>query len=384
MVFAVLVFSFSSACIAGEKAAKAKAVNIIPKPMKMGVYDGSFSINGDTVILVTDDTFETGGYLGQILKPAMGFALRVKRFGGTEQPANSILLKIAADKNLGTEGYDLKVHPEKIVVTSPADAGTFYACQTIRQLLPNQIESKIKVENIKWEVPLVHIVDKPRFKWRGLMLDSASCFLSKQYTKRYIDLLAYHKMNVLHWHFIDNGGWRMQVKKYPQLTEKGAWSKGPDNLEFGGFYSQDDIREIVSYAKSRHVMVVPEIEMPGHSRAVISVFPELSCRGRFTGEKAKSLTTDVFCPGNEQTFKFIEDVLTEVIELFPSEYIHIGGDECPKISWKKCPKCQARIKAEGLKDEDELQSYFIKRVEKFLNSKGRKLIGWDEITQGGL
>jgi hexosaminidase len=263
--------------------------------------------------------------------------------------------------------------------------GLFYGVQTLRQLLPVEIESKVKVENVNWIIPNVIIFDKPEFVWRGLNLDCCRHFMTKEFVLRYIDLLAYHKMNVLHWHLTEDQGWRIEIKKYPLITEKGAWRRFEDGTTYGGYYTQDDIKEVVQYAASRFITVVPEIEMPGHSTAAIACYPEYSCTGGpFDVGTLWGIYYDVYCPGNENTFKFLEDVISEVVELFPGKYIHIGGDEVPKDRWKKCSQCQARIKSEGLKDENELQSYFIKRIEKFVNSKGKKIIGWDEILEGGL
>jgi hexosaminidase len=208
--------------------------------------------------------------------------------------------------------------------------------------------------------------------------------MSKEFIKRYIDLLAYHKMNVFHWHLTEDQGWRIEIKKYPKLTQIGAW-RGPDDERYGGLYTQDDVREIVAYARSHYVTIVPEIELPGHCTAALAAYPELSCTGGpFEVSRRWGIHKEIYCAGNDETFAFLEGVLSEVIELFPSEYVHIGGDEVPKDRWKGCPKCQARIKAEGLAGEDELQSYFIRRIEKYLNSRGRRLIGWDEILEGGL
>jgi len=236
-------------------------------------------------------------------------------------------------------------------------------------------------------LPQVHIVDKPRFRWRGVHLDSSRHFFPKEWVKRLIDLAAYYKLNTFHWHLTDDQGWRLEIKKYPRLTEVGAWRRETmeDGEPYGGFYTQEEVKEIVDYARRRFITIVPEVEMPGHCLAALAAYPELSCTGGpFKVGTEWGVMNDVFCAGSEETFAFLENVLAEVIELFPGEFIHIGGDEVPKLRWKNCLRCQARIKAEGLKDESELQSYFIKRIEAFLNSRGRRLIGWDEILEGGL
>jgi hexosaminidase len=277
-----------------------------------------------------------------------------------------------ADTTLGDEGYKLQVTPTRITIRAPNPAGLFYGSRTLQQLLARR------------PVPALQIVDRPRFVWRGLMLDEARHFFGKEFVKRVIDLLALHKLNVFHWHLCDDQGWRLEIRKRPRLTEVGAWRPG-DGQRYGGLYTSADIREIVTYAQSRYVTVVPEIEMPGHATAALASHPELSCTGGpFDVATRWGIFEDVFCAGNDATFAFFQDVLGEVLELFPSKFIHIGGDECPKTRWRACPKCQKRIRDERLADEHELQSYFIRRVERFLNAYGRQLIGWDEILEGGL
>jgi hexosaminidase len=259
------------------------------------------------------------------------------------------------------------------------------------------VEKDSVVNNLTLKVPSCEITDEPRFAYRGMHLDVGRHLFPVEYIKRYIDMIALHKMNTFHWHLTEDQGWRIEIKKYPKLTEVGAFRKETivghagkkpavyDGKPYGGFYTQEDIRDIVAYAKSKFITVIPEIEMPGHSLAALAAYPELSCTGGpFEVGTKWGVFDNVYCAGKEETFKFLEDVLTEVIALFPSQYIHIGGDECPKTKWAKCPLCQQRIRQEGLKDEKELQSYFIRRIEKFLISKGKRLIGWDEILEGGL
>jgi hexosaminidase len=249
----------------------------------------------------------------------------------------------------------------------------FYGIQTLRQLLSGTAP-----------VPCAEIEDKPRFGWRGMLLDCGRHFMSLALVKRYIDLLAYHKMNVFHWHLTEDQGWRLEIKRYPRLTEVGAW-RTQNGKKYGGFYTQEQVKEVVAYAKTRYVTVVPEVEMPGHSVAVLAAYPEYSCTGRpIAVETHWGVFNDVLCPGKETTFEFVQNILDEVCALFPSTYIHIGGDECPKYYWKTCPNCQARIKAEGLKDENELQGYFTRRIDEYMLSKGRHIIGWDEILEGGV
>ena len=252
-------------------------------------------------------------------------------------------------------------------------------------MLPPQIENPRYVPDIDWSIPCVKITDRPRYAWRGMHLDSCRHFMSTNVVKQFIDFIAFYKKKVFNWHLTEDQGWRIEIKKYPRLTEISAWRRGDDGQPYGGYYTQEDIRDIVAYARARHITVVPEIEMPGHAIAVLAAYPEFSCSGGpFEVRTTWGISEDVFCAGNDATFGFLEDVLSEVINLFPGVYVHIGGDECPKVRWKKCGQCQARIVAEGLQDEHELQSYFIKRVEKFLTANNRRLIGWDEILEGGL
>jgi hexosaminidase len=240
------------------------------------------------------------------------------------------------------------------------------------------------VTGVTWTLPQTEIQDKPRFPWRGILLDVGRHFMPTEFIKTFIDLLARYKMNVFHWHLTEDQGWRIEIEQYPKLTEIGAW-RTENGKPYGGYYTRAEVEEIVEYAQQRFVTVVPEIELPGHALAALAAYPEFSCTGGpFRIEEDEGIFKDVYCAGNEHTFEFLENILTEVIGLFPSPYIHIGGDECPKDRWKTCPKCQARIKAEGLNNEEELQSYVIKRIERFLNAHDKKLIGWDEILEGGL
>jgi hexosaminidase len=295
------------------------------------------------------------------------------------------------------EGYLISVKPGKIIVKAKTAAGLFYAVQTLRQLMPPAVEKDSIVEGLRIAVPCCEIADEPRFSYRGMHLDVGRHFFPVSTVKKYIDMIAFQKMNVFHWHLTEDQGWRIEIKKYPKLTQVGAFRKETvvghahgkpeqyDGKPYGGFYTQDEVKEVIAYAKSKFVTIIPEIEMPGHALGALASYPELSCTGGpFEVAKTWGVFDDVFCAGKEETFKFLEDVITEVADLFPSEYIHVGGDECPKSKWAKCKLCQKRIRNEGLKDEKELQSYFIKRMEKFINSKGKKLIGWDEILEGGI
>lgn len=296
------------------------------------------------------------------------------------------------------EGYHLEVTSAGIKIGYSDEAGALYAVETLRQLLPAAIESP-KGVNGPVAVTAVDIHDAPRFPWRGMHLDVSRHFFPPAFIKRYLDYIAMMKMNVFHWHLVDDGGWRLEIDKYPRLTSVGAWRYGvttgwdqgklrfdPESKlpKYGGFYTKAEVRDIVKYAADRNITVVPEIEMPGHAMPVFAAYPELGCQNQPPAAQAGQPSTDVYCAGNDNTYKFVQDVLTEVMDLFPSKWIHIGGDEVWKGYWQKCPLCQAKIKSEGLKNEEELQSYFVRRIDKFLSDHGRRLIGWDEILEGGL
>lgn len=360
-------------------------INIIPKPKSIVVNDGVFKLNSDTKIFFDSNSKKVADYLAEALNPATGFELKPAIWNGLIE-TNSIILSLKLKSNeYGKEGYTLVINQFNVMIEANELNGLFYGVQTLRQLFDPYINSVAKVEGIEWSLPTVVVFDKPEFVWRGLNLDCCRHFMDKEFVKRYIDLLAYHKFNTIHWHLTEDQAWRIEIKKYPELTNKGAFRTYDDGSVYGGYYTQEDIKEVVEYAASRFINVVPEIEMPGHSTAAISCYPEISCTGGpFEVGTLWGVYKDIYCAGNDETFKFLEDVLSEVIELFPSKYIHIGGDEAPKDRWKNCFKCQQRIKDENLTDEHELQSYFIKRMEKFINSKGKKIIGWDEILEGGL
>jgi hexosaminidase len=306
---------------------------------------------------------------------------------------------------LPPEGYRLSATPAGITIVAGGDAGAFHARTTLRQLVPPEALAPAPRGRgagggaaRTWPVPCVEIVDRPRFSWRGLMLDTCRHFFPVAFVKKYIDALAFHKMNVFHWHLTEDQGWRIEIRRHPELTDVGAWrtgtlvgrleGEGPwefDGVRHGGFYTQDEVRDVVAYAAERQVTVVPEIEMPGHAQAALAAHPELSCTGGpFEVSRTWGIHEEVFCAGNEAVFSLLEDVIGEVAPLFPGPFFHIGGDECPKMRWKACPKCQARMRAEGLADEDALQSWFVRRIERVVNAAGKRLIGWDEILEGGL
>lgn len=363
---------------------------IIPKPKRIDTGSGVFQLGPETRIIIDSDSPEApevGRYLAEKLRLATGFPLEVGKSEG-KAPPNSILLLTTDDlAKMGNEGYKLTSSKKGAKIEALAPAGLFYGVQTLLQLLPPEIESAGAKDGPDWSIPVVKIEDAPRFIWRGAHLDVGRHFFPKEFIKRYIDHMAMYKLNTFHWHLTEDQGWRIEIKKYPRLTEVGAWRRESmdDVTPHGGFYTQEDIREVVAYAKKRFITVVPEIEMPGHCQAALAAYPELSCSGGpFKVATEWGIITDVYCAGNDQTFAFLEDVLREVIVLFPSEYLHIGGDEVPKTRWVNCAKCQERIRTEELRDEEELQSAFIKRIERFLNSQGKRLVGWDEILEGGL
>ena len=368
--------------------------SIIPAPNACEWKTGEFKLTA-TAEIATDDMFlAEAESLATALRPATGFKLPVRTIGEAET-GNIVLKRAGNDGN--PESYRLDVSLDGVSISANSNAGAFYATRSLLQLLPPSIFRAAKIANTDWTMPCVSIDDSPRFAWRGMHFDSARYFMPKKFILKFLDLMALHKLNVFHWHLTEDQGWRLEIDKYPKLTEISAWRKETvlghynnhprhfDNTPHGGFYTKDDAREIVAYAAARHITVVPEIEMPGHTSAVLAAYPELGCTGGpYEVTPLWGIKDDVFCAGNDKVFEFLEDVLTEVMEIFPSKFIHIGGDECPKKRWKECPKCRKRIATEKLKNEDGLQSYFITRMEKFINSHGRRIIGWDEILEGGL
>lgn len=377
-------------------------INVIPKPASADLHDGSFNFMTQTKIVYDTKNRElksTIDLFARQLRISTGYQLPI--LDRSDMPkSNAVVFQYDHDTAFENEAYKIEVEKDNVNISAGADVGFFYAVQTLLQLLPPEVYSTERVKNIQWKIPCVSISDKPRFGWRGAHLDVSRHFFPKEFIKTYIDILAFHKMNIFHWHLTDDQGWRIEIKKYPKLTEVAAWrvdreqqdwnrrepQREGEKATYGGFYTQDEIRDIVQYAADRHITIIPEIEMPAHTTAVLAAYPQFSCTGGpFTVLPGGYWpVTDIFCAGNDSTFEFIQDILTEVMDLFPGEYIHIGGDEANKMEWKECPKCQARIKKEGLKDENELQSYFIKKIEKYLISKHRRLIGWDEILEGGL
>lgn len=380
---------FSFACSSQEH----PKLQIIPLPENVVLDAGSFDLDAKTHMVVPDhrEAEDCARLLNEVVTGVSNYALPLEKEKNGKVKRGIYFRLDSLRKDWDKEGYRLQISPDSIVLAARTPVGLFYGVQTIVQILTDgQFYSP---EKRKWKLPAVRIEDRPAFVYRGLHLDVSRHFFPKEFVMKCIDLMSEYKLNRFHWHLTDGAGWRIEIKKYPELTHRAAWRAEKDYLKwwkgsrryvtsdsanaYGGYYTQDEIREVVAYAASRYVTVIPEIEMPGHSEEVLAVFPELSCTG-------KPYQNGEFCIGNEKTFEFVENVLTEVLELFPSEYIHIGGDEASKRAWRKCPKCQKRIQQERLKDERGLQSYMIHRVENFLNSHGRKLIGWDEILEGGL
>lgn len=382
---------------------------MIPLPQSLQMLDGRFGINENTQVYGDEQLVQEGTYLASLLSNTSGENIIFS-------PNGKGNIHLILDPSLSSdEAYTLSVRYDSVIVTGKTPKGIFYGIQTLRQLLPPAIEQKKEIKGLT--IPATMIKDAPRYGYRGMHLDVSRHFFSVDFVKRYIDLLAMHKMNTFHWHLTEDQGWRIEIKQYPKLTETGAWRNGTivghypgeenDNKKYGGFYTQEEVKEVVAYAGSKHITVIPEIELPGHSSAAIAAYPFLSCfpeepsvvpNGMISEVSEKEqgngnvkivqeswgVFDDVYCAGKEETFTFLENVLEEVMALFPSQYIHIGGDECPKGNWERCPHCQKRKKDNGLADEHELQSYFVNRIEKFVNSKGKNIIGWDEILEGGL
>ncbi len=389
----------------------AQKIAIIPEPVSLTEKEGSFMLPENIQIAADPAIAQTStNFLKERFSAATGRQVTV---GNNNAGASiELLLNSAADQTLGNEGYTLSVTPKKITIKANSAAGLFYGAQTLMQLFPKEIEAGQPVKDISWTAPCVEITDYPRFGWRGLMFDVSRHFFTKDEVKQFIDNMVRYKYNILHLHLTDDEGWRIQIKTLPKLTEIGAWNvkktgyfgtftkpAANEPRDYGGFYTHDDIREIVKYASDRHVNILPEVDVPGHSLATIASYPELSCtpgadkyvvrsgekimewhgNGKFT-----ALVDNTLCPANEKVYEFLDKVITEVAELFPFEYIHMGGDEAPKNFWEKSPQIKALMQREKLKDMHEVQSYFTGRVQKIVTSKGKKMIGWDEILEGGL
>jgi len=406
-----LFFAFFS-LLTCQVFSQSNTVSIIPEPVSVKLSNGVFTLPKNVIIEAGSQPQlqQTIAFLRQRLSAATGSTITVTN--PATSPTVSLILNRTTDAAIGEEGYRLSVTPKKITISANEPAGIFYGVQSLIQLFPPAIESSTPVANTKWEAPTVEIMDYPRFGWRGLMFDVSRHFFTKEEVKQFIDQMVRYKFNVLHWHLADDEGWRIQIKAFPKLTEVGAWNvkkvgyfgtfaapAADEPRNYGGFYTQDDIKEVVQYAKDRFVNVLPEIDVPGHSLAAVVSYPELSCTPEASTYKVRSgeeimdwskgappiaLIDNTLCPANEKVYDFLDKVLSEVAPLFPFEYIHMGGDECPKNYWEKTPAIKQLMQKEGLKTMEEVQSYFTKRLEKIVESKGKKFIGWDEILEGGL
>jgi len=382
LLFFSIIISFITSCspLENTKTQESKEFSIIPKPNSIN-YNPSFKKNKTADFHFKKNMrLVVAADVSDDLIPMAEELLQVNFSDKKDLP--SIILRHSVNiKN--DEAYELSVYADSIIIAGKSDAGIFYGIQSLAQMLPVDWDKETSI-------PICEIKDYPRFPYRGMHLDVCRHFYSVDFVKKYIDLMARYKLNTFHWHLTEDQGWRIEIKKYPKLTEIGAWrmqldTASGDSIRYGGFYTQEQIKEVVAYAAKRYITIIPEIELPGHARAALAAYPEFSCTGKqLPVANTWGVFEHVYCAGNDATFNFLEDILDEVIELFPSTYIHIGGDECPKEAWKKCSKCQARMKAKGLKNEHELQSYFIQRIEKYLLTKNRKIIGWDEILEGGL
>lgn len=357
-------------------------VNIIPKPVYVDVKEGNFEIDDKTIIYYRASEAERSAkFLQSFIEENYDFTPQILK---VDKPAGGI--QFILDNSFEKEAYELTVDKNGVTIQGD-DAGLFYGLQSLLQIMPVD-------EGAKATIPRVTVKDKPRFGYRGAMLDCGRYIFTTDDVKRFIDLMAYYKLNTFHWHLTEDGGWRIEIKKYPLLTQIGAWRRGTqsrrepesfDRLPHGGFYTQKQMKEIVKYARERNINIIPEVDMPGHTMSILAGYPEVSCTGGpFHVLEYWGIQKEVLCAGNEKTYEIVEGILDELLEIFPSEIIHIGGDEAPKDRWKECPKCQAKIRLENLRDEHELQSYFVKRVGRYLENKGRKMLGWDEIMEGGL
>lgn len=369
-------------------------LSLFPTPRQAESAYGRFTLDDATSIITSD--LDLGQLLATYLRPATGFELPIQVCDNTNDADlnNVIVLELTDTPAASDEAYTLKVSEATTEIAAPDAKGLVNGMQTLRQLLPPQIMSGEKVDAIDWRIPALSISDAPAFGWRGLHLDVSRHMFSADEIKTFIDLMVFYKFNTLHWHLTDDQGWRIEIKKYPRLTDIGAFraetaipkSKNTfDGVAYGGFYRQVEIKDIVAYAAQRGITIVPEIEMPGHSLAALSAYPHLGCVGEnYQVRRSWGIAQDIFCVGKDEVIAFLQNVLSEVLELFPSTFIHIGGDEAPKARWKNCPACQARIRSESLLDEHALQSWFVGQIDSWLTERGRRLVGWDEILEGGL
>lgn len=375
----------------GKAKAYNQGINIIPTPVSLTQNEGNFKLNKNTRIYASTPEAKTvAEFFAAKMNTATGYQIAT----ADKETSDGISLVIDGSLDVNDEGYTLDVADSGVRIKAKTPQGLFYGMQSFLQLLPAEIESPSAVKGIAWIAPAVSIKDEPRFGYRGIMLDPCRHFIPVENIKKQLDVLALFKINRMHWHLTDDQGWRIEIRHYPGLTKEGSRRAETvlgrntniyDGIPSGGYYTQRQIRDVVAYAAERFITVIPEIEMPGHASAALAAYPWLGCAGEGYMVRTRwGVFPEVYCAGKDSTFEFMENVLAEVCELFPSEYIHIGGDECPKQSWTSCPACQQRIRNERLEHENELQSYFVHRIEKWLNARGRNLIGWDEILEGGI
>ncbi len=366
----------------------AQPISVIPIPENVSFKEGVFKIGANTHLSSNEKEMFNIKYLASKLCIIKGFNLKTK----PESASNNIVLNLNSNSGISPEGYTLSVNPENILITASSRAGIFYGIQTLLQMLPPTIYSGNATGLEKWEIPSVEITDSPRFAYRGMMLDVSRTFFDKETILNYLDWMSYHKINKFHWHLTDDNGWRIEIKKYPKLTEKGAWrgenevlppSFGTGNKRYGGFYTQKEIKEIVAYAKDRNIEVIPEIDLPGHSKAVTSTYPEVLCQTNDNSESVQGEVSNVWCVSNEKNYKMLKNIIRELASLFPSKTIHIGGDEVNMTSWEHCNSCKALMAKMGMKQPNELQNYFVRRLEKIVEKYGKSMAGWDEILEGG-
>ena len=377
----ICLLVLSSSVIMGQD----NHLDITPTPQSLVQKNGHFTLNSKTSFAIGKnqraDLKKVAAYFQSKILYSTGYNLNIKNSGSL----NAISLQIDKSLKIGNEGYQLTVTPKKVIVKAKTPQGIFYGMQSVMQLLPPQIESETIIDNVAWEIPCVEIKDEPAYGYRGMMLDVCRHFHDVEFVKKQLDIMAMFKMNYFHWHLTDDHLWTIEIKKYPRLAEVGSVRRNADGSIHRGFYTQEQIKEVVAYAAERYITVIPEVELPGHALAALTAYPEYSCTGGpFELRNKWGVEDNVYCAGNDKTFEFLQDILEEVIPLFPGKFFHIGGDECPKVRWNECPKCQKRIKNENLKDAHELQSYFIHRIEKIILAHGKSMIGWDEILEGGL
>jgi len=394
---AMLSLLVAAALIAGTQDT---TLSVIPRPVRMTrAAAAAFVLTPGTRVVTDAGTRAIGYQLADWIAPATGYRLTVGGAAGNATRVIALRLDPTLSR-LGEEGYRLSATRTRITIRAFRPAGVFYGVETLRQLLPPDIFRAAPVVGVTWSVPGVEIEDMPRFGWRGAHLDVSRSFMPKEFVKKYIDLLALHKLNRFHWHLTDDQGWRIEIKKYPRLTEIGGWRRQTlvgvqhdytdstqwvyDGRPHGGFYTQDDVREIVAYAAARYITVVPEIEMPGHAQAAIAAYPQLGNSGQPLEVLAHWGVDENILNPSDSTIRFMQDVLAEVLALFPGRYIHTGGDEAPKAQWQASPVAQARIRQLGVKNENELQTWMTDQMSEFLSARGRSLVGWDEILEGGV